>query len=121
MGAKRYVERREDDKLYLTVSGINKQAVELLNNDIDNFDDGFNFDKDADCVTKKLSTYIYNMPKCVWNDGYVSTYTHGINLRRTGYLLTITDEYKKLIELLDNTSEDVLEGIEIYNRGRFTI
>ena len=121
LGAKRYVERREDDKLYLTVSGINKQAVELLNNDIDNFDDGFNFDKDADCVTKKLSTYIYNMPKCVWNDGYVSTYTHGINLRRTGYLLTITDEYKKLIELLDNTSEDVLDGIEIYNRGRFTI
>lgn len=121
LGAKRYVERREDGKLYLTVSGINKQAVELLQDDIDSFDDGFNFDKDADCVTKKLSTYIYDMPKCKWDDGYVSTYTHGINLRRTGYLLSITDEYKKLIELFDNTSEDISESMEIYNRGRFAI
>lgn len=121
LGAKRYVERREGDgKLHLTVSGINKGAVELLNDDIDNFEDGFNFDKDADCVTKKLSTYIVDMPAVKWNDGYISTYTHGINLRRTGYLLSMTDEYKKLISYMDFNLNDVPENFEILMRARFS-
>ena len=121
LGAKRYVERREGDgKLHLTVSGINKGAVELLNNDIDNFEDGFNFDKDADCVTKKLSTYIADMPIVKWNDGYISTYTHGINLRRTGYELSMTDEYKKLISYMDFNLNDVPENFEILMRARFS-
>ena len=121
LGAKRYVERREGDgKLHLTVSGINKGAVELLNDDIDNFEDGFNFDKDADCVTKKLSTYIVDMPTVKWNDGYISTYTHGINLRRTGYELSMTDEYKKLISYMDFNLNDVPENFEILMRARFS-
>lgn len=99
LGAKRYVERREDGKLYLTVSGINKEAVELLNNDIDLFEDGFDFNKDAECVKKKLCTYITDMPIVKWDDGYISNFKYGINLRRTGYLLTITDEYKTIMEL----------------------
>ena len=121
LGAKRYVERREGDgKLHLTVSGINKGAVELLNDYIDNFEDGFNFDKDADCVTKKLSTYILDMPTVKWNDGYISTYTHGINLRRTGYVLSMTDEYKKLISYMDFNLNDVPENFEILMRARFS-
>lgn len=121
LGAKRYVERRKGDgKLHLTVSGINKDAVELLNDDIDNFRDGFNFDKDADCVTKKLSTYIVDMPTVKWNDGYISTYTHGINLRRTGYELSMTDEYKKLISYMDFNLNDVPENFEILMRARFS-
>ena len=44
LGAKRYVERRDsDNKLHLTVSGINKGAVELLEDNIENFKDGFDF------------------------------------------------------------------------------
>lgn len=121
LGAKRYVERRKGDgKLHLTVSGINKKAVELLNDDIDKFKDGFNFDKDADCVTKKLSTYIVDMPTVKWNDGYISTYTHGINLRRTGYKLSMTDEYKKLISYMDFNLNDVPENFEILMRARFS-
>ena len=122
LGAKRYVERREsDNKLHLTVSGRNKGAVDLLNNKIENFRDGFEFDKDAECVTKRLSTYIDNMPECVWNDGYVSKYTHGINLRRTGYNLTMTDEYKELIEYYEMEVEDLPEQFMINMRGRFTV
>lgn len=121
LGAKRYVERREGDgKLHLTVSGINKGAVELLNDEIDNFEDGFNFDKDADCVTKKLSTYIVDMPTVKWNDGYISTYTHGINLRKSGYVLSMTDEYKKLISYMDFNLNDVPENFEILMRARFS-
>ena len=84
LGAKRYVERRKDNKLYLTVSGINKEAVALLDNDIDKFADGFNFDKDADCVHKQLATYVADMPTVTYPDGYVSTYKQGINMRRNG-------------------------------------
>lgn len=102
LGAKRYCERRiSDNKLHLTVSGINKEAVELLNNNIDNFDDGFDFNMDADCVSKRLVSYVTDMPEVMYPDGYYSTYKEGINMRRTGYLLTMTDEYKKLIQLLE--------------------
>lgn len=119
LGAKRYVERRSDDKLYLTVSGINKDAVQLLNNDIDNFKDGFNFDKDADCVTKKLCSYLDNITECTFEDGYVNTYKYGINLRRTGYLLSITDEYKQLINYLEYGFEDIDDTILNHFRGTF--
>lgn len=118
LGAKRYVERREDGKLYLTVSGINKEAVALLNNDINNFRDGFNFDKDADCVDKKMSTYRDLMPEATYPDGYHSTYKHGINLRDTGYNLTITDEYKLLINYNDGDLT-ITEAFLNHMRGKF--
>ena len=119
LGAKRYVERRSDNKLYLTVSGINKDAVQLLDNNIDNFKDGFNFDKDADCVTKKLCTYLDNITECKFDDGYINKYKHGINLRRTGYLLTLTDEYKHLINYLDYGFENIDETVLNHFRGTF--
>ena len=101
---KLYVERRKsDNRLHLTVSGINKEAVELLEDNIKNFRDGFNFDKDAECVHKQLCTYLDDIPTVTYPDGFVSTYKHGINLRRTGYLLTLTDDYKKLIDYLETS------------------
>ena len=117
LGAKRYCERRDNGKLYLTVSGINKGAVELLNNDLDNFVNGFNFDKDADCVNKRLCTYIENQGVVKWNDGYISDSKYGINLRRTGYLLTVTDEYEKLYEYSKIYLSDVDEQIYQSMRG----
>lgn len=120
LGAKRYVERRNSDNLlHLTVSGINKKAVELLNDDICNFKDGFDFDKDADCVTKKLPTYLTQMPMVEWSDGYISKYKYGINLRRNGYLLTMTDEYKELIQYYEMDVEDLPEQFVIALRGKF--
>lgn len=120
LGAKRYVERREhDNKLHLTVSGINKGAVELLNNDIENFVDGFNFDKDSDCVKKLLATYTTDMPVVKFKDGYVSTYKEGINMRRTGYLLSMTDEYKKLIEYANIKVADLDEHVIMRIKASF--
>lgn len=120
LGAKRYVERRiSDGELHLTVSGINKEAVKLLNNDISNFRDGFDFDKDADCVTKKLSTYISDQGDVVWPDGYVSTDNYGINLRRTGYNLSMTDEYKALLDSFDLDIRNLPERAMIRLRGAF--
>lgn len=101
MGAKRYVERHADDKqLYLTVAGINKTAVACLDNNIDNFADGFVFDKDNEYVKKLLLTYCDNMPDVTYPDSYISRYRYGINLRNNGYKLSMTDEYKKVLEML---------------------
>lgn len=121
LGAKRYCERRKNDnKLHLTISGINKGAVELLNDDIENFKDGFEFNKDADCVTKRLCTYLSEMPVIEYPDGYLSTYTHGINLRRTGYTLGITDEYSDLIKLEHFNISNFSENFIIKMRGEFS-
>lgn len=120
LGAKRYCERRaSDNKLHLTISGINKDAVALLKDDITNFKDGLYFDKDDESVTKKMHTYITNMPVTKWDDGYISHYKKGINLRRAGYTLGITDEYKELINYLDYTTDDLPDYYFISARGRF--
>jgi len=120
LGAKRYVERRKKDgKLHLTVSGINKDAVELLDDDINNFEEDFDFDKDADCVKKRLSTYVNKQPIVKYPDGYVSNIQYGINLRRTGYKLTMTDEYKNLIGYMEHYMTDFGDQFQVSKRGWF--
>lgn len=118
LGAKRYCERRADG-LHLTVSGINKDAVELLNDDVSNFRDGFNFDKDAECVKKRLSTYITDQEKTAYPDGYISDFQYGINLRRNGYNLTMTDEYKDLINYCDRYYREDDEAVINHEKGNF--
>ena len=119
LGAKRYVERREDNNLYLTVSGINKEAVDVLNNDISNFSDGIIFDKDHPSVRKKLCTYLLNIPPITWPDGYASNYTKGIVLRNNGYELTMSDGYNKLLKFMDAGPKDLPERFYISMRGRY--
>ena len=113
LGAKRYCERRKgEDKLRMTVSGINKDAVKVLKNNIHNFKDGVNFDKDADGVNKRLCSYVLDMPTIKYHDGYVSHYKNGINLRNNGYKLTMTNEYKALIHYLEEESDIDWEIVE---------
>lgn len=98
LGAKRYCYRSSEDKeLHLTVSGINKAAVKVLNDDIRNFNEDLVFDKDADGVSKKLRIYIDDMDTVMWGDGYVSNYKYGIALRPTSYSMSITDQYLELL------------------------
>lgn len=120
LGAKKYCERRSSDgQLHLTVSGINKAAVKLLDDDIYNFADGFDFDKDSEYVTKKLCCYLTDMPEVVYPDGYKSHQRYGINLRRTGYKLSLTDEYKNLIKYLDYDLSEIPDTMLNHLRGRF--
>jgi hypothetical protein len=122
LGAKRYVERRKTDgKLHLTVSGINKEAVALLDDEIANFEENFDFDKDADCVRKRLATYIDSQPVVKYPDGYVSNINYGINMRRTGYKLTMTDEYKNLINYFLHYGENYTEQVLVSKRGWFAV
>lgn len=108
--AKCYLERRFDNEMYLTVSGIGKDAVKQLKS-FDDFSDGFQFDKDADYKKPKmLPVYITDMPNVLFPDGYVSNQKCGINLRRGGYKLGITEEYKDIVRL---TQMDITEVNEI--------
>ena len=98
LGAKRYCERwKSDNKLHLTVAGINKEAVSCLNDDIENFKEGLVFDKDEKDVNKLLHTYVDNMPDITFPDGYVSHQRRGVNLRPNGYRLTLDKTYAQLI------------------------
>lgn len=124
LGAKRYCYRdAEDGKLHLTVSGINKEAVICLNDDIYNFNEDTCFDKDAirpkrdkngeierdeeggiiyEGVKKKYSCYTHNMKPVVWNlgeeDEYESDWHCGIVMRPTGYDMSMASDYLCLLE-----------------------
>lgn len=119
LGAKRYLEEREDGKLYLTISGINKGAVYCLDGNMENFRDGFIFDKDHGAVKKSMLTYIYGQQKLIWPDGYKSSDKYGINLRPNGYHLHMTTDYKKLINYVDPAG--LPDAFLNHLRGRFTI
>ena len=121
LGAKKYVERRLDDKLYLTVSGINKGAVDCLENDIENFADGFVFDKDHPSVHKNLLVYVDNMPEIVYPDGYISHYSRGINMRPNGYEIHMTDEYKEILNASKMYIEELPEEFMNHLRGHFSV
>ena len=110
LGAKKYIEEREG-KLYMTISGINKAAVECLNGDINNFKDGFVFDKDHPSVRKSEITYLDDMPEVTWPDGYHSDLKHGINMRPTGYELSVPTVYgtvEKVLSAFLNPTEQML-------------
>ena len=106
-GAKKYCEQRGDE-LYMTISGVSKKAVTALDGDINNFRDGFEFDKDHPDMSKSEVTYIDNMPDVVYPDGYVSHLRHGVNMRPTSYELStpnIHRDIEKALKALENPTE----------------
>lgn len=112
--AKCYAYRlKKDDSLHITVAGVNKEAVEVLNNDIDNFDVGLKFDKDHKSVKKNLHTYITDQPEVVWGDGYRSGVLSGINMRPTGYEIKNNDEFEKLLEFTQKSTYEDIDEIYI--------
>lgn len=118
LGAKKYCERwAEDNKLHLTVSGINKEAVECLQDDINNFDNGFEFDKDADSVHKQMLTYITDQPLITMPDGYKISTKRGINLRASGYKISLTNAYLDLINADDYDMDGIPDAVFNNLRG----
>lgn len=118
LGAKKYIEQW-DDKLYMTVAGINKGAVSTLKS-IDDFADGFIFDKDNPDVHKLEHCYINNMPPITWPDGYYSDLKYGINMRPTGYKLSIPNVYDRMEDFL-NGNITISDNYDIKRRGLFNI
>lgn len=113
LGSKRYCYRdRNDGKLHLTVSGVNKEAVSVLKNDINNFHENLVFSKDNNDVKPLLLIYTNEQPECIWKEGeedeYKSNLKYGICSRPKGYELTIKDLYLTLCNL-DNNSQGVFQ------------
>ena len=115
LGAKKYIEEAKG-KLYMTVAGINKGAVDCLNGDIENFRDGFVFDKDHPSVHKLEHTYLTDMQPVTWPDGYKSVFKYGINMRPTGYQLSKPNVYQDVADLL-NGNVPISQDYDIKRRG----
>ena len=101
LGAKRYVARK-NDKLHMTLAGVAKSAVSVLENDINKFDDNLFFPRDIS--GKKIVTHSYNQPHSKWidKDGnvYISKEKCGVNIRNSSYSLNILEEFLAVLELL---------------------
>ena len=120
LGSKKYCEER-DNKLYLTVAGVNKGAVECLNNDINNFCDGFVFDKDHPSMHKLEHTYLSDMKPIMWPDGYKSDFKYGINMRPTGYQLSLPNIYEDIETLMSSGIINFSEYFIAKRRGYFNV
>lgn len=119
LGAKKYLEER-DGELYMTVAGINKGAVDCLEGKMENFRDGFIFDKDHPSVHKLEHTYLTDMKRVIYPDGFVSDLKYGINMRPTGYQLS----EPRIDNWLDNLYNNVFrtnEAEQIKRRGYFDV
>ena len=116
MGAKRYIERWEKDgQLHLTISGVPKSAVTLLKDDIENFRDGFIFDKDEEDMSKLMHTYFYDQPDITFPDGYVSHQRRGVNLRPNSYKLSLNKTFKDMLK--DIEEETMNDAFITHMRG----
>ena len=100
IGAKKYCYRdQEDGELHLTVAGVSKKAVTVLNNDINNFKKGLLCGYEAS--GKLTHFYLSNQPEVTLEDCqgniYTSRYKYGIVLQPTTYELGIDDKYETMV------------------------
>lgn len=119
LGAKKYLEEREG-KLYMTVAGINKGAVDCLEGKMENFKDGFIFDKDHPSVRKLEHAYLTDMKRVIYPDGFVSDLKYGINMRPTGYQLS-EPRIDNWLETLFSEMFVQSEAEQIKRRGHFNV
>lgn len=99
LGAKRYcVRHKEDSNLEITVAGVSKTAWEQLDNDIENFEDGFVFERGQKGMRKMTATYKDGDIKPItMKDGYRLHHKYGIVLRNVSYTMGLDLTYLCLI------------------------
>lgn len=103
LGGKQYCSRI-NGKLKLTCSGINKEAVSCLKDDIENFKKGFVFNYSNPDVHTKQLIYINDptMKKVVWNKGKKDEYVDQLNrfgchISDRSYSLSRVDIFEDLL------------------------
>ena len=91
LGAKRYVGRNVGDgELHLTLAGVPKSGVVCLNNDIDNFTEGFVFP--GNITGKKLHTYEHEK---IGTDENGNEFGDWIDLTEADYLLSASHIFEE--------------------------
>ena len=107
LGAKKYCYRTIDNKLHLTVSGIRKEAVTGLKDNINNFKIGLKFDYKT---AKKNTHYYTEQIPFTFTDVDGNTFTctdeYGIVLAPTTYTLGLSDDYEKLLNYLGDLQNE---------------
>lgn len=101
----------------MTVAGVNKGAVQCLSS-MDDFCEGFEFDKDHPAMHKLEHTYLTDMPEVTYPDGYHSDLKYGINMRPTGYTLSKPNIIRDFFEFMDGKVA-ISQNYEIKLRGVF--
>lgn len=119
LGAKKYIIEK-GGRLFLTVAGINKGAVSCLKS-IDEFSAGFIFDKDHPSVKKLEHTYLTDMQPVTWPGGYRSELKYGINMRPTGYKLSMPNVYDDINEMFESGDITFSEYFLAKHRGYFKL
>lgn len=104
LGAKRYM-CEQDGKQFITVAGVPKCAGDHLK--LEDFRDGFIFDQDDTESKKNVLVYLDgDNPEVVLNKGRPDEWTvkqpYGICMYPIGYDMSLTKEYRNLIELYQN-------------------
>lgn len=101
LGAKRYC-YRDDKGLHITVSGVGKQGVKVLNNDIHNFN--FHTFFDYDNAHKMISCYNDEQPPFTFIDEnghkYNCKWESGVVLYPTTYQMSINSDFYEFLESL---------------------
>lgn len=100
LGAKRYV-YEDEEGYHMTVAGVNKEHGVKALNTLNDFHDKMIFKHD-ECKRFQLS-YITEQPTVIWNKGkydeYKSTDKYGVCFTPSQYNMTMTDEFKDLIQI----------------------
>lgn len=96
LGAKRYAYKEsKKDRVHITIAGVPKAAANVLHN-VDDLKEGLTFD--IFNSRKNLLTYRDgDNPQVTFPDGYKVTNVCAINIRPTSYKLTLSDDYRELI------------------------
>lgn len=99
LGAKRYAYKEsESDHVHITIAGVPKSAWNVLQS-VDDLKEGLTFD--IFNSRKNLITYKDGKrpnPQAVFPDGFVNSNKYGAVIRPTSYKLTLTEDYRELIE-----------------------
>ena len=102
LGAKRYAYEDLDGVLHITIAGVAKEAGAVELGKLENFKDGFIFMNSG----KTASSYVdkpFTDRLVYWEDGIKREIevTPYILISETSYYMSMTDEYKELIGLLE--------------------
>lgn len=118
LGAKKYCYRTPDKKLHLTLSGVSKNGVKELSNNIRNFKQGFVFKQSAGLQ----ATFNDNVHKVVKYQKHDLLITPNIYLEKTTYTLNTTPEYDFAINYAKEHKEEFLKVFEkMIAKGRNNI
>ena len=109
-GSKKYAyEFENDNKVHITVAGLNKEKGAKALNKLEDFKIGKKWDYEQS--GRLTSYYVENQPT-VEIDGHIINYRYGVYLRPCTYTLGITDEYENFIALANANRDYERSGTE---------